>query len=121
MGFFEKHYGLLLSLAGGAVFGILGAYADKQRDRAEFFNDQADTLSDGLVIARQSLYNCPKAAELIDKDINERHPDKNNAPVIETLRYISKKAGVKCEQYGDDWPDSKKVITKKARWIQIGE
>ena len=118
---FDRHYGLLMSLAGGVVFGLIGAYADTQRDRAEFFDKQADTLADAVIIARESLHNCPEAAKLIDEDVNKRHPNENNAPVEEALRYISKKAGLKCKGVGDDWPTAKCTTTKEHRRILIGK
>lgn len=115
----KNHYGLLMALGSGIVIGILGAYADTNKERADYYNRQAEKLADGLTIARQELYACPEAAELIDKSVNERHPNENNAGIVQALRYISKSAGVKVMDIGDDWEPAKNHVVNHPKRIVI--
>lgn len=115
----KNHYGLLMALGIGIAIDILGAYADTNRARADFYNRQAEKLADGLTIARQELYACPEAAELINRSVNERHSDQNNAGIVETLRYISKSAGLKVMNIGDDWEPAKNHQVREPARIVI--
>lgn len=119
MSFFKDHRGLIIALLTGIPLAALALDRDKQKYYADFFDRQANDLSDAVTIARQELHDCPEAARLIDENVSRKHPGQDMAGIEEALRDISKRAGLKVPYCGDDWPDEGPQIHSPKKTIMV--